>query len=316
MNLNHIHYFVVTGKLGSITRAAEALNVSRSAISDAIRHLEDELMSPLFRRVGRNLILTEMGAAFLVRGELILDEMFNLKQEMLSYSNQRHILKMGCAAISGTVIFPYLFSCKSHFMDSVELQLDCDDVELLLAQVSREKLDFCLVEEPTSQAPSHQKLLLQTKWPDLLFQKILTSRMVLCVSHQHPFAARSCVDFSEVLDQPLILFKDGYQSRSIRNEFQRRGKQPNIVFTSNQVYTVSTLIRLNHGISFMDVCIASNLSNITTVALKQDFSYDIWVAWKNRPYAKHIKQFIQFLTTLDYNCHHSNLDGLLPDKDK
>ena len=318
MNLNHMQYFVTTGRLGSIARAAEALNVSRSAISDAIRLLEDEINAPLFHRVGRNLVLTEIGTVCLARSEQVLKDVFLLKQEMLSYNGQKHTLKMGSAAVTGTVVFPYLFSCKSHFMDTIELNIDCDDVEQLLNQVSTEKLDFCFVEGPhyvdisLPETADHQNVLIQAVYPELSSRKILSSQIVLCVSENHPLCDRTCVGFSELLDQPLILFKDGYQSKMVLDEFQRHGKKPHIVFTSNQVYTVSTLVRANFGIAFMDACIASNLSGVHIVPLEEDFSYDIWVAWKERSHAGHVNRFIRFLTMLNYTCDHSTLHNLLP----
>ncbi|ELF6832451.1 LysR family transcriptional regulator, partial [Vibrio cholerae] len=50
--LKSLYSFVAVAETGSMTLAAEALNVSHSAISQAIKSLESQLGQPLFHRVG------------------------------------------------------------------------------------------------------------------------------------------------------------------------------------------------------------------------------------------------------------------------
>lgn len=61
LNFHHLHYFWVVAKEGHLTRAAQQLHVSQSALSTQIRQLEDQLGHPLFAREGRSLRLTEVG---------------------------------------------------------------------------------------------------------------------------------------------------------------------------------------------------------------------------------------------------------------
>lgn len=61
LNYNHLRYFWAVAKEGHLTRAAERLNVSQSALSVQIKKLETQLGHPLFERRGRQLVLTEAG---------------------------------------------------------------------------------------------------------------------------------------------------------------------------------------------------------------------------------------------------------------
>jgi len=79
LNFRHLHYFWVVAKEEHLTRAAERLHVSQSAISSQIRQLEDELGHELFLRDGRMLRLTEVGSLVLGYAESI----FNLGAELL-----------------------------------------------------------------------------------------------------------------------------------------------------------------------------------------------------------------------------------------
>ena len=61
MDINQLRYFIEICKLGSMSKAANTLNISPQGISAAIRRLEDELMADLFIRSANGLELTESG---------------------------------------------------------------------------------------------------------------------------------------------------------------------------------------------------------------------------------------------------------------
>jgi LysR family transcriptional activator of nhaA len=79
LNFHHLFYFWRVAKTGQLTRAAQELHTSQSALSAQIRQLEDRLGETLFEREGRRLLLTETGQLVLSYAENI----FGLGQEML-----------------------------------------------------------------------------------------------------------------------------------------------------------------------------------------------------------------------------------------
>ena len=66
LNFHHLFYFWRVAKLGHLTRAAEELHTSQSAVSAQIRQLEDRLGEALFAREGRRLVLTDSGHRVIV----------------------------------------------------------------------------------------------------------------------------------------------------------------------------------------------------------------------------------------------------------
>lgn len=62
--LKSLYSFVAVAETGSMTLAADALNVSHSAISQAIKSLELQLGQPLFHRVGRQVVLNSAGKRY------------------------------------------------------------------------------------------------------------------------------------------------------------------------------------------------------------------------------------------------------------
>jgi DNA-binding transcriptional LysR family regulator len=61
MDWDKLRVFHAVAKAGSFTHAGEALNLSQSAVSRQISHLEDSLKTSLFHRHARGLLLTEQG---------------------------------------------------------------------------------------------------------------------------------------------------------------------------------------------------------------------------------------------------------------
>jgi len=79
LNFHHLFYFWRVAKAGHLTRAAEDLHTSQSALSAQIRQLEDRIGEPLFTRERRRLVLTDTGQLVLSYADTI----FGLGQEML-----------------------------------------------------------------------------------------------------------------------------------------------------------------------------------------------------------------------------------------
>lgn len=73
LNFHHLRYFLAVAQAGTLTRAAERLNVSPSAVSVQVQALEAQLGHDLFDRQGRGLVLTEAGRIVLERAEAIFD---------------------------------------------------------------------------------------------------------------------------------------------------------------------------------------------------------------------------------------------------
>lgn len=80
LNYHHLRYFREVAHEGNLTRAAARLNISQSALSAQIRHLEDRMGHALFDREGRRLVLTEAGRLALDHA----DRIFQAGEELIA----------------------------------------------------------------------------------------------------------------------------------------------------------------------------------------------------------------------------------------
>ncbi len=85
LNYHHLFYFWSVAREGSIAAACRKLLVSPATISAQLRELEAALGDKLFKRVGRNLALTEFGRL----AARYADEIFGLGQEFLDVAKGR-----------------------------------------------------------------------------------------------------------------------------------------------------------------------------------------------------------------------------------
>lgn len=84
--LNALRAFEVSARHLNLTRAAEELNVTQTAVSQHIRNLEDRLGRPLFRRLPRGLALTDEGLALL---PVLADAFGRIAQALEQFDDRR-----------------------------------------------------------------------------------------------------------------------------------------------------------------------------------------------------------------------------------
>lgn len=99
LNYHHLRYFRAIAQTGNLTRAAEHLRISPSALSIQLGQLEESLGQALFERRKKRLELTEAGRLALDYAETI----FRSGEELLDalkhrVPKQRQILRVGAVA--------------------------------------------------------------------------------------------------------------------------------------------------------------------------------------------------------------------------
>ena len=146
LNFHHLFYFWRVAKIGHLTRAAQELHTSQSAVSAQIRQLEDRLGDALFVREGRRLALTDTGQLVLSYAENI----FGLGQEMLGRLQGRSEgvtrLRVGSVA---TMSRNYQENwIRPLLLDrSMVLTLESGLLDGLLARLVQHQLDVVLANE-------------------------------------------------------------------------------------------------------------------------------------------------------------------------
>ena len=89
VTLTQLEYFRALAETEHVTKTAEKLHISQTALTAMIRRLEEELQTPLFRREGRNVRLNVYGRAYLEYVNAVFNELNNGKATLWNESKSR-----------------------------------------------------------------------------------------------------------------------------------------------------------------------------------------------------------------------------------
>lgn len=118
--------FEAAARLGSFTRAAEELGVSQAAVSYSVRRLEEELGTPLFRRLHRRIELTDNGRRFHNDVTVGLWHICRSAEDLQRLHRGRHVTLTASTAFASYWMLPRLARLK-HDLPNVDLRLQTGD---------------------------------------------------------------------------------------------------------------------------------------------------------------------------------------------
>jgi DNA-binding transcriptional LysR family regulator len=146
MNLKQLEFAVALAEEGNFTRAAERCHVVQSALSHQIAYLEQELGTPLFERLPRQVRATAAGEALLVHARQVLASLRHLRADVAAVSGEvRGLLAIGQISSLTDIDVVAMLAAFQQVHPQVEFQLRVDKSEDLIAQVQSRDLDVALV---------------------------------------------------------------------------------------------------------------------------------------------------------------------------
>ncbi len=149
LNYNHLHYFWIVAREGSISRASEVLMVAPPTISVQLRSLEGSLGEKLFAKSGRNIVLTDVGRLVY----RYADDMFTTGRDLVDTLNGRPTgrpLKLMVGVIDNLPKLVAYRLIKPALELPEPVQFVCQEgrPEALLAELAVHRLDVVLSDSP------------------------------------------------------------------------------------------------------------------------------------------------------------------------
>lgn len=238
LNYNHLRYFWAVAHEGGLTRAAERLNLSQSALSVQIQKLEHQVGHPLFERVGRKLVLTEAGQIALD----CADTVFEAGKELVSTlkgqpASSRQVLRVGAlTTLSRNFQLEFLRPLVGR--PDVELIVRSGTLRDLLAQLEAHALDVVLA---NTAAPRDARSLLRNH--------VLNEQPVSLVGRPRP-GDRPFRFPDDLKTEPLLLPSLDSEIRvAFDRVLERAGVQPNILAQVDDMAMLRLLARERDGVT-------------------------------------------------------------------
>lgn len=195
MEMQHLHHFLVTARLGSVGKAASELNLSQSGVSRSIRTLEDLLGLPLFKRVAKGVTLTEYGEKFLPRAQSIWNARARAINEMLSYKS----LKTGRVEVGLHGVFEHTVAAEAltrftREHSTVDVTVIPGSDPEISTRILDEQLDFAF----TLFVPEHRD-------SRLVYEKLFSMRCGTYVRTGHPLTGKGRVTVPQLAEAEWVL---------------------------------------------------------------------------------------------------------------
>lgn len=113
MRLEQLRYLVAIEKYGSLSKAAEQLYLTHSALSIAVNNLEKELGAKIFERTRKGLVQTDYGTLVLGSAKKVLQEISLIKQAAHETLRTLHVASI--ATISNNILLDVAIDFKKEY---------------------------------------------------------------------------------------------------------------------------------------------------------------------------------------------------------
>ncbi|MFL9808493.1 MAG: LysR family transcriptional regulator [Pseudomonas sp.] len=157
MELRQLKYFTCLYEEGSVTKAAQRLNIVQPALSMQIAKLEEELGQPLFERTPKGMTPTEAGVQAYRLFMPILGELLEARQTLIDRSGE--IGGRINAGLIASAANQALASTLAYFVEhhpDVELQVSYGYSQDLIDRVLSGALDFAVINQSFQQEHLHR----------------------------------------------------------------------------------------------------------------------------------------------------------------
>ena len=231
ISLRQLRAFVAVAQTHSITKAAQRLHLSNSALSSLVSSLEAELGVRLFDRTTRSLALSEAGRELLPTVEQVFGSLDTALDDLRQFSQRRHSrFALATSPLLAATLMPTLLAAFRKQQPDVQIDLWDLPVGEIAQAVRSGQADVGICT-----ADSHT--------PDLASTTLYQDRLVWCCLPDHPLARRRAVRWEEIAGEPLAVLRPGSGLRTLVEQgFAQIGTPIKQAFEVTQVSTAVGLV--------------------------------------------------------------------------
>ncbi len=254
MNQRFVEAFYWVATLKSMTRAAEKLFMTQSAISSRVSALEEELGILLIdRRDRQQFALTNAGMRFLNYAERLMTIHRQLRDELGTEETGVHLLRVGAIeSVLHTWLIPMLQHLRSVH-PNLQLELTVEITPVLVEAVKRGTLDLVFAAQSISA-------------PDIRTRPLPTMEMVF-VGAKH-LKRRTPYTLAEIVSSEMMTFQRGSQPHlALLEQLRGEGLEPPRLHTISSIPAMVHLIESGFGIATLPAIAAQTLVRQHEIAI-------------------------------------------------
>jgi DNA-binding transcriptional LysR family regulator len=203
MTLDQLAIFVAVAEREHVTRAAESLNLTQSAVSGAIQALEARHDISLFHRIGRRIELTQDGRLFLDQARSVLRAANAAELSLLELRGlKRGVVNIHASQTTGGYWLPQRLARFQAQNPNIDVKLSLGNTDQVAAAVSSGDAEIGYVEGAVHQ-------------PDLVTEQVDLDQLLVVVGAKHPWSRLHRIKPNQITETKWILRERGSGTRSV-----------------------------------------------------------------------------------------------------
>lgn len=203
MTLDQLTIFVAVAEREHVTRAAEDLHLTQSAVSGAIQALEARHDISLFHRIGRRIELTREGRLFLEQARSVLRAANAAELSLLELRGlKRGVIHIYASQTTGGYWLPQRLARFQAQYPTIDVKLSLGNSDQVAAAVRSGDAEIGYVEGEVHQL-------------DLISEQVDTDRLLVVVGAKHPWSRRRRIGSDHLTETKWVLREKGSGTRSV-----------------------------------------------------------------------------------------------------
>ena len=290
LDSRHLRLVAEIARAGSVTRAADRLNVTQSAVSHQLRDIEERLGTPLFIRSGRRMLLTPAGTHLVDTADRVLGEIARAEAAVGRLArNQAGEFRICTQCHTGYHWIPPLLDVLRRRFPDVEVRIAAEHTMRAIVALLEAKLDLAIV----NRDPKDKRIRVRPLFED---------EHAAIVAPSHPWARRAFVSPQELANERLFLYSRSLDdSHLVQHVMRPAGVEPRHVTFLQLTEAIVEMVKAGLGISVLptwSIMPALSAGTVRAIRITRSGVYRQWHAATlagapDSPFAEH---FIQVLT--------------------
>jgi DNA-binding transcriptional LysR family regulator len=290
LTLRQIRYFVAVAETGKVITAACAVGISPSAVTEAINDLEAAVGAQLYERQQKGIKLTHEGYRFLQHCRNIL----------AAVSDATYALSAPRSSVSGRLQLGTTTTVAGYFLARplARFRRVFPNIDLQVLELRRSTIERRLAKGQLDLAVMLVSNLERDN--ELAHEAIVRSVHRLWTAANHPLLKPDVVRLADIAETPYIQLLIDEAEKTTTRYWRRYGLQPRIVFRTESVEAVRSLVAMGAGITILSDMVFRPWSlegdRLEVREISDNIpTMDVGLAWRrNRALNEPAKAFVDF----------------------
>jgi DNA-binding transcriptional LysR family regulator len=294
INLRQLRAFVSIGRLGSFTRAADALHATQPALSAQIRELEDALGVKLFDRSTRSVTLTQAGHDLMPVVDNVLGDLGSVvaRARDVARRNTGRVTIAALPSLAATLM-PEAVAQMRVRHPGITVVIKDALAERIIGLIRADEVDLAVTSAPPID-------------PQLQFTALLTDRMVAVLPDGHPLLQVKTMRLADLLASPMVLMdRDSSVRRIVDAACASIGRMAEPAFEAAYMSTAIGLVRAGLGATLLPSSAAElratsdlTVRDLDTPRIERELGV---LKQRRRAYSPAAEAFVAVLTALAHS---------------